>query len=36
MRPVFYQGPIRAMDMLMRPYAGKADKVLNFMLRMKS
>jgi acyl-CoA reductase-like NAD-dependent aldehyde dehydrogenase len=36
MRPVFYQGPIRAMDMLMPPYAGKADKVLNFMLKMKS
>ncbi len=36
MRPVFYQGPIRAMDMLMPPYAGRAEKVLNFMLKMKS
>tara|TARA_R110002110_G_scaffold14698_1_gene67662 strand:+ start:89248 stop:90678 length:1431 start_codon:yes stop_codon:yes gene_type:complete len=36
MRPVFYQGPIRSMDMLMPPYAGKASKILNFMLKMKS
>jgi coniferyl-aldehyde dehydrogenase len=36
MRPVFYQGPIRAMNMLMPPYAGKPTKVLEFMLKMKS
>ncbi len=36
LRPVFYQGPIRSMDMLMPPYAGKANKILNFMLKMKS
>lgn len=36
MRPVFYQGPIRSMDMLMPPYAGKASKILNFMLKLKS
>jgi coniferyl-aldehyde dehydrogenase len=36
MRPVFYQGPIRTMNMLMPPYAGKPSKVLNFMLKMKS
>lgn len=36
MRPVFYQGPIRAMNMLMPPYAGKPTKVLDFMLKMKS
>jgi coniferyl-aldehyde dehydrogenase len=36
LRPVFYQGPIRSMDMLMPPYAGRAEKVLDFMLKMKS
>jgi len=36
LRPVFYQGPIRGVDMLMPPYAGKASKILNFMLKMKS
>ncbi|MCB1675476.1 MAG: coniferyl aldehyde dehydrogenase [Halioglobus sp.] len=36
MRPVFYQGPVRAMDMLMPPYAGRANRILNFMLKMKS
>lgn len=36
MRPVFHQGPLRSVDMLMPPYAGKADKILNFMLKMKS
>jgi len=36
MRPVFYQGPIRALNMLMPPYAGRPSKVLNFMLKMKS
>jgi coniferyl-aldehyde dehydrogenase len=36
MRPVFYQGPIRAINSLMPPYAGMPTKILNFMLRMKS
>ncbi|WP_116364039.1 coniferyl aldehyde dehydrogenase [Parahaliea mediterranea] len=36
MRPIFYQGPVRAMNMLMPPYAGKANRMLNFMLKMKS
>ncbi len=36
LRPVFYQGPLRSVDMLMPPYAGKANKILNFMLKMKS
>ncbi len=36
LRPVFYQGPLRSVDMLMPPYAGKASKILNFMLKMKS
>jgi len=36
MRPVFYQGPIRALNRLMPPYAGGPTKLMNFMLRMKS
>lgn len=36
LRPVFYQGPLRSVDMLMPPYEGKANKILNLMLRMKS
>lgn len=36
MRPVFYQGPLRAIDLLMPPYDGLPSKVLNFMLQMKS
>jgi coniferyl-aldehyde dehydrogenase len=36
MRPVFFQGPIRTLNMFVPPYAGKATKLLNFMLRMKS
>ena len=36
LRPVFQQGPLRAIDMLMPPYAGRPSKVLNFMLKMKS
>ena len=36
LRPVFYQGPLRSVDMLMPPYEGKANKILNFMLKMKS
>ena len=35
-RPVFKQSPWRVLDMLMPPYAGKADKLLAFMLKMKS
>jgi coniferyl-aldehyde dehydrogenase len=36
MRPVFKQGPIRAMNKLMPPYDKGAMKLLNFMLRLKS
>lgn len=36
MRPVFYQGPIRALDSFMPPYKGLPTKILNFMLWMKS
>ncbi|TDG12832.1 coniferyl aldehyde dehydrogenase [Seongchinamella unica] len=36
LRPVFQQGPLRSVDMLMPPYAGKANWILNFMLKMKS
>jgi len=36
MRPVFKQGPIRALNKLMPPYGKGAFKLLNFMLRMKS
>lgn len=36
MRPVFYQGPIRAIDTLMPPYSGWPTKILNFMLKLKS
>jgi coniferyl-aldehyde dehydrogenase len=36
MRPVFKQGPIRAMNRLMPPYDKGALKMINFMLRLKS
>jgi coniferyl-aldehyde dehydrogenase len=36
MRPVFYQGPIRAANKMMPPYAGMPTKLMNFMLKMKS
>lgn len=36
LRPVFKQSPWRSLDMLMPPYSGKAGKVLNFMMKMKS
>jgi coniferyl-aldehyde dehydrogenase len=36
LRPIFYQGPVRSVDMLMPPYEGKANAVLNVMLKMKS
>ena len=36
MRPIFYQGPIRAINTLMPPYKGLPNKILNFMLKMKS
>jgi len=36
MRPVFYQGPIRAINTLMPPYSGWPTKILNFMLKLKS
>ncbi len=36
MRPIFRQGPIRGFDMFMPPYKGRATKLLNFMLKLKS
>lgn len=36
MRPIFYQGPIRAINSLMPPYKGLPTTILNFMLKMKS
>lgn len=36
LRPVFKQSPWRSLDMLMPPYSGKAAKVLDFMMKMKS
>ncbi len=36
MRPVFYQGPIRALDTFMPPYKGFSTSLLNFMLKLKS
>jgi coniferyl-aldehyde dehydrogenase len=36
LRPVFKQSPWRSLDMLMPPYAGKAGKILDFMLKLKS
>jgi len=35
-RPVFKQSPWRSLNMLMPPYAGWPNKVLNFMMKMKS
>lgn len=32
LRPVFRQGPLRSVDFLMPPYAGRASKLLDFML----
>ncbi|MFV8817406.1 coniferyl aldehyde dehydrogenase [Haliea sp. E17] len=36
LRPVFYQGPIRTLDLLMPPYKGLAQKLLGLMLKLKS
>ncbi|MBN3791962.1 coniferyl aldehyde dehydrogenase [Burkholderia sp. Ac-20353] len=36
LRPVFKQSPWRSIDMLMPPYAGKATRILDFMMRLKS
>ena len=36
LRPVFKQSPWRSIDMLMPPYAGKANKILDLMMRIKS
>ncbi len=36
LRPVFKQSPWRSLDMLMPPYSGKASKMLDFMMKMKS
>jgi len=36
MRPVLYQGPIRAINMMLPPYGAKVEKMLNMMIRMKS
>jgi coniferyl-aldehyde dehydrogenase len=36
MRPVFRQGPIRPLNLLLPPYEKGAFKLLNLMLRLKS
>lgn len=37
LRPVFYQGPFSAIQMLFQPpYAGRAMKILNLMIRWKT
>jgi coniferyl-aldehyde dehydrogenase len=36
LRPVFKQSPWRSLDMLMPPYSGKATRILNFMIKLKS
>jgi hypothetical protein len=36
LRPVFKQSPWRTINMLMPPYKGRASKVLDLMLKMKS
>ena len=37
LRPVFYQGPFSAIQMLFQPpYAGRASKFLNLMIRFKT
>ncbi len=36
LRPVFKQSPWRSMNMLMPPYSGKAGRMLEFMMKMKS
>jgi coniferyl-aldehyde dehydrogenase len=36
LRPVLYQGPIRAINMMLPPYGAKVEKMLNMMIRMKS
>ncbi|MNN79169.1 Coniferyl aldehyde dehydrogenase [compost metagenome] len=36
MRPVLYQGPIRAINMMLPPYGAKVERMLNMMIRMKS
>lgn len=36
LRPVLYQGPIRAINMMLPPYGVKVEKMLNMMIRMKS
>jgi coniferyl-aldehyde dehydrogenase len=37
LRPVFYQGPFSAIQMLFQPpYAGRATKFLNLIIRFKT
>jgi coniferyl-aldehyde dehydrogenase len=36
LRPVFRQSAFRTLDMMMPPYAGKATRMLDFMLKLKS
>ncbi|KRG68342.1 coniferyl aldehyde dehydrogenase [Pseudoxanthomonas dokdonensis] len=36
LRPILYQGPLRAIDWLSPPYGQRARKVLELMIRMKS
>jgi coniferyl-aldehyde dehydrogenase len=36
LRPVFKQGSWRALDLFVPPYAGWPNRLLNFMIRLKS
>ena len=37
LRPIFYQGPISAVQMLFQPpYANRALKILNLLIRLKA
>ena len=36
LRPVFKQGPVRGLDAFLPPYNGWPNRILNFMLKMKS
>jgi coniferyl-aldehyde dehydrogenase len=36
MRPVLYQGPIRTLNMMLPPYGPRTQKILDFMIKLKS
>jgi len=36
MRPVLYEVPIRALNMMLPPYGPRVEKILNLMIRMRS